>query len=281
MENYFRIMRLKQIQFRKYCQKKENKIIDLPIIKQNNNVEAVLIETRILYHLPFIIKNAIKKLGSDVSLTVVCGNSNEQYIREIKKDINRDIKIINLGIDNLTREEYSIMLLNSNFWKRFQGEKLLIFQEDTIIFKKLHPKFLEYDYIGAPLEDYSIGNGGLSLRSKSIMIKICENFFDSEKHKLERAVKFLQKHKDKLKEKNINLYCSPNLAYLYKVEEFILEDCRITEMMRKYQIGKLPSFQIGREFSIEKFNHPNPFGGHAFWHTIPKFEKWLDYNLKY
>jgi len=281
MENYFRIIRIKQIQFRKYCQKKELKIIDLPIIKQNNNIEAVLIETRILNHIPFIIKNAIKKLGTEVSLTVVCGNSNEEQIRNIKKNINRDIRIINLGLDNLTREEYSIMLLDSNFWKRFHGEKLLIFQEDTIIFRKLDPKFLQYDYIGAPLENYSIGNGGLSLRNKSIMIEICERFFDSEKPKFERAVKFLQKHKDKLKIKNINLYCKSELLFLYKVEEYILEDCRITEMMRKYKIGKLPTFELGREFSIEKFNHPRPFGGHAFWHTIPNFERWLDYNLKY
>ena len=223
--------------------KKEHKIKDLPIIKQNNKIEAVLIETRILYHLPFIIKNAIKKLGPNVSLTVVCGNSNEQYIREIKKNINRDIRIINLGIDNLTREEYSIMLLNSSFWRRFYGEKLLIFQEDTIIFRKLDQKFLEYDYIGAPLEDYSIGNGGLSLRSKSVMIKICEKYFDTEKPKLERTVKFLQKHKNNLKSRNINLYCKPDLAYLYKVEEFILEDCKITEIMRKYKIGKLPLFE--------------------------------------
>ena len=81
--------------------------------------------------------------------------------------------------------------------------------------------------------------------------------------------------------KNINLYCKPNLLFLYKVEEFILEDCRITEMMRKFKIGKLPSYETAREFSIEKFNHSRPFGGHAFWHTIPNIEKWLDYNLKY
>ena len=34
-------------------------------------------------------------------LNSVCGNSNEEYIREIKRNINRDIRIINLGIDNL------------------------------------------------------------------------------------------------------------------------------------------------------------------------------------
>ena len=65
--------------------KKGIKIKDLPVIQQNNTIEAVLIETRILYHLPFIIKNAIKKLGPNVSLTVVCGNSNEDILEKSKK----------------------------------------------------------------------------------------------------------------------------------------------------------------------------------------------------
>ena len=53
------------------------------------------------------------------------------------KKINRDIKIINLEKDTLTREEYSIMLMNYKFWEQFIGDKLLIYQEDSIIFKKL------------------------------------------------------------------------------------------------------------------------------------------------
>ena len=53
------------------------------------------------------------------------------------KKINRDIKIINLEKDGPTREEYSIMLMNYKFWEQFIGDKLLIYQEDSIIFKKL------------------------------------------------------------------------------------------------------------------------------------------------
>ena len=39
----------------------------------------------------------------------------------------------------------------------------------------------------------------------------------------------------------------------------------ITNIMRKYNIGILPTFDLAREFSVEKFYHPYPFGGHSFW----------------
>ena len=44
----------------------------------------------------------------------------------------------------------------------------------------------------------------------------------------------------------------------------ILEDLNITNIMRKYNIGILPTFDLAREFSVEKFYHPYPFGGHSF-----------------
>ena len=58
------------------------------------------------------------------------------------------------------------------------GEKILIYQEDSILFRSNIDMFLHYDYIGAPFPKYQndtpngVGNGGFSLRSKSIMIKI-------------------------------------------------------------------------------------------------------------
>ena len=197
MKSYFRYSlygrnKNKKKKFIEYCIEKEKYIPELPIIKQNKNIEAILIETRILNHLPFIIKNAIYNLGSDVSFTIICGNLNFEYINNLKK-INRDIKIINLEKDTLTREEYSIMLMNYKFWEQFIGDKLLIYQEDSIIFKKLEKKYLSYDYIGAPFENKEIGNGGLSLRSKSIMIEICLKYFDNYYLKMEKNVELIKK----------------------------------------------------------------------------------------
>ena len=50
---YNEVIRLKRIKFRKYCINKENKIKELPLIKQGKNIEAVLIEMRNLNHLSF------------------------------------------------------------------------------------------------------------------------------------------------------------------------------------------------------------------------------------
>ena len=51
--------------------------------------------------------------------------------------IGRQIRIIKIEKDNLTRLEYSIMLLNSKFYEQFYGEYLLIYQEDTILFRDI------------------------------------------------------------------------------------------------------------------------------------------------
>jgi hypothetical protein len=279
---YNEVIRLKRNKFRKYCIAKEKQIKKpLPIIYEGKHIEAVLIEMRVLKHLSFLIKNAILKLDSNVSFTIVCGNKNYNFISTLVKDINRNIRIINIGKDNLTREEYSIMLLDSNFWKQFKGEKILIYQEDTIIFKKLESKFLKYDYIGAPLENREVGNGGLSLRSKSIMIKICETYYDKYKSKMENTVKLLKTHIPILKKNKIDYPRLNRFNYFYLLEKNILEDCNITDVMRYYKIGKLAPFEIANKFSVEKFAHPSPFGGHAFWYCIFKMEPWLETNLKY
>ena len=129
----------KKQDFISYCLKKDNCIPTLPIIKQNKNLEAVLIEFRMLPHLSFILKNSIFKLGSEWSFTIICGNLNYDFFNNLKRVINRDIKIIKKDIDNISREEYSIMLLDSSFYKMFTGEKILIYQEDTIILQSLLP----------------------------------------------------------------------------------------------------------------------------------------------
>lgn len=272
-------IKLKKQKFIDYCIKKEKYIPKLPDIKQNKNIEAILIETRKLEHLPFIIKNAIYNLGSNVSFTIICGNQNFDFIKNIKEEIQRDIKIINLGKNSLTREEYSLMLMDYNFWVQFYGEKLLIYQEDSIIFKKLDQKYLSYDYIGAPFENREVGNGGLSLRSKKLMIDICFKFFDKYYSKMKNNIELINNNKNLLN--NMNYPYNRNLRMIYLMEKNILEDLNITNIMRKYNLGILPTFDIAREFSVEKFYHPYPFGGHSFWFCIFDFIPWLNMNLNY
>ena len=50
--------------------------------------------------------------------------------------------------ENLTRMEYSLMLPTSDFYKQFSGNYLLIYQEDTIIFKDIPNQYFKYDFVG-------------------------------------------------------------------------------------------------------------------------------------
>ena len=69
------------------------KHIPLPQIKKNSLYEAVFIDFRILPHIEFIIRNAIYRLGSNWSFTVICGSNNYDLINSICKSISINIKI--------------------------------------------------------------------------------------------------------------------------------------------------------------------------------------------
>ena len=267
--------------FINYCLKNE-KIINSKFLyaHKNKKLEAVLVELRLLPHLSFIIKNAIYRLGSDWSFTIVCGINNYEFIKNITSKIQGHIRIIRLDKINLTREEYSIMLLNSKFWNQFYGEKILIYQEDSIIFKKLDPKFLKYDFIGAPYSNKEIGNGGLSLRTKNIMIEICHKYFDLHEKNLVEKAEIIKKYKPYFIEKIGDKYFNDNNYYfLYALEKSLLEDLQITNRMKYHNIGILPDFNNAIEFSSEKYYHDSPFGGHQFWYCMKDINIWLDKNL--
>ena len=145
--------------------------------------ETILIEFRPFPHLEFLIRNTIIKLPK-WNHTVVCGNKNYNLIVKICNSICRyidsKITIIKLNIDNLTPSEYSKLLLTKEFWEKFSGEKLLVYQEDSMLFHNKIEPFLKFDYVGAPWpvnqddNSYGVGNGGFSLRSKSKMLKCIE-----------------------------------------------------------------------------------------------------------
>lgn len=78
---------------------------------------------------------------------------------------------------------YSQLCMSEEFYQRFKDyEYMLIHQLDAIVFKDKLLDFcnMNYDYIGAPLDDnvwcnYPVGNGGLSLRRISTTLRLVEN----------------------------------------------------------------------------------------------------------
>ena len=209
------------------------KTISLNIGPINQEKEAVFIEFRCFPHVEFLIRNVIYKLPTTWSHTVICGLNNYDFMKTMCKEISENIKIICLDINNLNQETYSKLLCSIEFWNRFIGEKIFIYQEDSNIFKSNIDEFLEYDYIGAawPQREY-VGNGGTSLRSKSVMIKC------------------LQKRRHKR---------GP-------------EDVFFTDTMYNHKIGNLAKFKAGVQFGMEGEPSIDPFCGHQFWGGhVPKF----------
>jgi len=168
------------LEFRFFCFYYLDYICKLPLkdFSTNSRYETVLIEYRILPHIEFIIRNTINKLHSIWCHTIICGNLNYDFMLEICNKINPKIKIIKTNFDNLSRNEYSNYLCTVDFWNLLTGEKILIYQEDSCIFKNNIDDFVMFDYIGAPWNSISssnnicVGNGGFSLRTKKIMIDI-------------------------------------------------------------------------------------------------------------
>jgi hypothetical protein len=240
-----------RIQFRFTCFKNIQYIknITIPVIPVKSDYEAVLVEYRCLPHLEFIIRNNILKLGTNWCFTVICGNRNHEYMQNMCKSISNNIKIIHTPYDNLLPSDYSKFLATTNFWNLLIGRKVLIYQEDSLIFKNNIDEFLYFDYIGAPWPIDSnnnksgVGNGGLSLRSKHIMIQIIE------KKNIEHTI-----------------FNSSTLEYMKKTNSLIPpEDVYFTKNMEDLQIGILADRNHGTKFSVESINNSHSFGGHNFW----------------
>ena len=246
---YFRYMCFKYNYFIKY--------VYIPKIKIQSCYEAVLIEFRNFPHVEFIIRNAILQLGSEWSHTIVCGKMNHKMILNIASNISENISIVLLDVDNMTQSEYSQLLMTADFWNRFYGEKLLIYQEDSFIFKKNMNDFLSFDYIGAPFSKDAndtpnlVGNGGFSLRSKSIMLEVIKI------NPIENTV-----------------FNSSTLNYMRDVSlEIAPEDVYFSKNMQEFGIGKVADWDSAFLFSTETINSIDSLGGHKFWLADDEWKK--------
>jgi len=254
-----------KIKFRFECFKYNYMIkhIDIPDITINSNWEAVFIEYRCFPHAELLIRNAILKLGSKWSYTVVCGNKNYEFMKNICMRISSNIKIIKTNYNNLIQDEYSVFLSSIDFWNLLTGSKILIYQEDSFIFKNNIEEFMDFDFIGAPWPQNTndtpncVGNGGISLRTKQIMIDVI--------------------NKISIKNSNIN-----ETTKIYMKKQNLTncpEDVYFSLNMQNFNIGKVADFDTAFKFSTESLNNPNSFAGHNFWLSDPSWLKRIQKNL--
>lgn len=132
---------------------------------------AVIIETR-PSNLKEIIDNHFRFLPADWGLTFFGSKQNEEIVKYIAPDCNF-IKLPQSLTNVFDNREYNEFITSRGFWSAVPYDKVLIFQHDSKLLRPGIEKFLDWDYVGAPWKHINLvgGNGGLSLRSKAMMLK--------------------------------------------------------------------------------------------------------------
>lgn len=246
--------------FSNICIKKLNDFrkLELPNIPIISDKKAVYIEFRRFPHSEVLIRNCIHKLGKDWSHTIITGPENYSYYLNMSKRINNNIEVININLINVTHNDYNNLLLNSNFWNKLSGEKILIYQSDSFIFKNNISEFLEWDYIGSPfpkkeliLATHQVGNGGLSIRSKSKMLEVLEKVTLNDNN----YSKIVNNYK---KSKNLDNYP---------------EDIVFSQNMQQMGIGRVANYETAKSFSVDLVYQEDSFGIHCMWNGNNNWEE--------
>ena len=138
----------------------------------------IVVETRPNVWFPLVIKNIIDKLPG-WKIYIIGSKISISYLQEV---VEHQLNYIVLPSEHLSVKEYNKMMLSERFWETFQEEHLLIAQPDCFIIREPMAKHYQYPLIGAVCfstqEDTFIMNGGLSLRKKSAMLKICSEILN-------------------------------------------------------------------------------------------------------
>ena len=149
-------------------------------IPKNSDKVAVIIEPRKHPLLKYVIYNFMYFLANKGwSLHIFCGTDNVEFVSDITKEFNGYIHLTILPYSNLNEQMYNVLLTNSGFYKRIwmEPKHILIFQTDCLLFSTELEEFLKWDMIGAAWQHSPFRgcNGGLSLRNRESMIRVCEN----------------------------------------------------------------------------------------------------------
>lgn len=206
-----------------------NNSYDLSGIKYPSDKLAIIVETRDVPHLGWVIDNIKYHTGWEVVLFHYDNDSDYNCLK-----VKLPYKIDHLKYNNLLKD--------ISFWESFDQEHILIFQSDSFMLRSGIDEYLDYDYVGAPwswandpnfkdprYKDLSIfgngGNGGFSLRKKSVMINILSKY-----------------------------YSDPTPE-----DKYINEDMFFSKYIRSY-----PTLNDCKNFCVETMFSENPLAVHAF-----------------
>jgi hypothetical protein len=162
-----------------FCKLRSIKPVENVVWDKNPKcLTCCIVEPRDMKELAGVLNNMARIYGNTngVGLTIYHGLNNLTQIENTIKTW-RNVKLINLHVENLRISEYSKLLTQKQFYEIITSDFVLIFQTDSYIFKRIPYHYFKFDYIGARWKHKSgnnCGNGGFSLRKTQSMIKAVE-----------------------------------------------------------------------------------------------------------
>jgi len=141
----------------------------------------LLVERRCHPNVEFCLQN-ISYYARGYSISIVCSKTNLDYIKACLGTQFENARIIVYFEDSGTPEqgkrEYNELLQQTKFWNLFTEEYILTIETDCYLKKRIPDSIYKYDYVASkwPWNPDLPGGGGLSLRRRDVMIKICESF---------------------------------------------------------------------------------------------------------
>jgi hypothetical protein len=201
---------------------------------------AILIEPRKHRAVAFVLQNLLDCLDqTEWSLIYYHGSSHAAWANQILETLTPEqqarITLCPCPTDSFdSSAAYSYFVASREFLQQIPTETFLIAQTDSMINPARAAdigKFLNYDYIGAPWpwDHLQVGNGGFSLRRKSVMLKVLDSFGPLKG------------------------------PYEDQFFSFCLQQLK----------ANIPTKEVAREFAVEQLFHPNPFAFHKVWDHMP------------
>lgn len=220
--------------------------LPVPHIPASTERSIVLMEPRLHPHLEYVLRNALYFAGEGWGLEIFAGPDNWDYLKSLTRDWGA-VNFHDLKSKNLSAIQYNSLKKHADTWRCLSSEKLLWIELDCLLVQPGINDFLQWDYVGAPWRteiaispNCRVGNGGLSLRSRSAMLQIADSSTDDP---------------------------IPNPSVIYTEDLYF---CINMQLCNQQQPGsfKIPDVETAANFSVESIYSPSPKGLHKCWEYL-------------
>jgi hypothetical protein len=201
-----------------------------------------MIEPRKHPHMEFVLRLALHFLGPGWGLQLFVGPQNLEFARDMVAGWGA-VRLHDIGRTDLSVIEYNTLKKQASLWQEIAAEHVLWLEPDCIVCRPGIERYIHHDYIGAPWRSEfalsptcRVGNGGLSLRRRSAMLRIATQANPSHDAILTEDVYFVANM----------LMCNRHTPGSFNIAQY----------------------EVAREFAVEGVYHPAPLGLHKAWRYL-------------